>query len=148
MRAWRDFDQVRKEQAVYAWLLKILDRVIAEDMRRDTRRRQLAPVINADDVFFQSLPSAEPGPFEAMLKEQTEAQINQAIDALPDEFRKAIILRDIEGLSYREIAYVLEIPQGTVMSRLSRGRRLLAEQLIKTGVQGVMPCDREKERDV
>lgn len=131
LRAWRDFDQLEKKQAVYAWLLRILDRVIAEDIRRESRRCRLAPVVNADDGFFESCPGAEPGPFAETVKSQTESQINEAIESLADEYRKVITLRDIEELSYREIAYVLDLPQGTVMSRLSRGRRLLAQRLIK-----------------
>jgi len=135
LRAWRDYDQLKEEQSLYAWLLKILDRVIAEDIRRESRRNRLAPLVNVDDEFFNSHPAAQPGPFEKTVTEQAESQINQAIDELPDEYRKAVLLRDIEELSYREIAYILDLPQGTVMSRLSRGRRLLAQRLIRVGVQ-------------
>ena len=131
LRAWRDFDHLSDDIAIYAWLLKILDRVIADDTRRSRRRDQLAPVVAADDLFLQQQPSAAPGPFEQTLQQQTDEQLITAINSLPNEFCRTILLRDIEGLSYRQVADILEIPQGTVMSRLSRGRRLLATILLK-----------------
>lgn len=131
LRAWKDFDRLIDKVAVYAWLLKILDHVIADDIRRDKRRYRLAPVVTADDAFLQEQPSAAPGPFEQTLQRQTSEQLIMAINSLPAEFCQAIVLRDIEGLSYREIADILCIPQGTVMSRLSRGRRLLATDILR-----------------
>lgn len=131
LRAWRDFDQLTEKVTVYAWLLKILDHVIADDIRRNCRRNKLAPVIATNDDFFQELASASLGPFEKTLQQQTGDQLIAAINSLPDEFSCTILLRDIEGLAYREIAEILDIPKGTVMSRLSRGRRLLASNLIK-----------------
>ncbi len=131
LRAWRDFARLNEKVTVYAWLLKILDHVIADDIRRNSRRSKLMPVITTDDVYFQELPSASSGPFENTLQKQTDEQLTAAINSLPDEFSRTILLRDIEGLSYQEVAEILDIPQGTVMSRLSRGRRLLASILIK-----------------
>ena len=130
-RAWRDFSQLGDEIAVYAWLLKILDRVVADDIRREARRYQLAPVIAADDSELQTHACSAPGPFEQTLQQQTHEQVTYAVQDLPHEFRQVVLLRDIEGLSYREIADILDIPQGTIMSRLSRGRRILAKTLIK-----------------
>jgi len=131
LRGWKDFDRLTERIAIYAWLLKILDHVIADETRRNIRRHQLVPIVVADDAFLQQQASAEPGPFEQMLQQQTTNQVTAAIASLPDEFNRVILLRDIEGLSYQEVADILDIPQGTVMSRLSRGRRLLATRLIK-----------------
>jgi RNA polymerase sigma-70 factor (ECF subfamily) len=131
LRAWRDSDSLKNEVAVYAWLLKILDHVIADDVRRQARRHKLAPVVMTDDTVLQEHPSAAPGPFERTLQQQTDEQVTAAIRALPEEFCSVILLRDIEGLNYKEVAEILEIPQGTVMSRLSRGRRLLSTVIIK-----------------
>ena len=130
LRAWRDIDALKQDQAIYAWLLKILGHVIADDTRRETRRQQLSPVVATDDEILQEFPSSKPGPFEHMVQHQTDAQVQDAIKHLPDDFAIVIMLRDIEGLSYREISDLLDIPQGTLMSRLSRGRRLLARYLI------------------
>lgn len=131
LRAWSDSDNLNNEVAVYAWLLKILNHVIVDDVRRQARRHKLAPVVMTDDTVLQEYPSAAPGPFEQTLQQQTDEQVSAAIKSLPEEFCSVILLRDIEGLSYKEVADILEIPQGTVMSRLSRGRRLLSTVIIK-----------------
>ena len=131
LRAWRDFNQLAESVAVYAWLLKILDHVIADDVRRELRRHQLAPVITVDDQDLIIHPCSAPGPFENLLQQQMNEQISTAVENLPEEFRRVVLLREIEGLSYSDIGYVLDIPTGTVMSRLSRGRRILANSLIK-----------------
>jgi len=131
LRAWRDMDDLSDNTTSYSWLLKILDHVIADDRRRSHRRRQIAPVINVDDSVLNRYAEAAPGPFEQLLQQQKDVQLLQLIRALPENFQRVVVYRDIEGISYREIAYILDIPPGTVMSRLSRGRRLLATQLIK-----------------
>ncbi len=130
LRAWRDFAQLSEQVATYAWLLKILDHVIADDVRRQKRRHQLAPVITTEDAILHTHQSAEPGPFEETLRQQGSEQLVAAVQALPEDYARVIMLRDIEGLSYGEVAQILAIPKGTVMSRLSRGRRLLAKTLL------------------
>jgi len=131
LRAWRDFGQLTEEITIYAWLLKVLDHVIADDVRREKRRHQLAPIITVEDKYLIEHPCSAPGPFDETLKDQTNSQLMDAIQNLPDEFRRVVLLRDLEGLSYLEVAYILDIPKGTVMSRLSRGRRILASALLK-----------------
>ncbi|HEC06441.1 MAG TPA: sigma-70 family RNA polymerase sigma factor [Thiolapillus brandeum] len=130
LRAWRDFDQLSEQIATYAWLLKILDHVIADDVRKQKRRHQLAPVITTEDRILHTHQSAEPGPFEETLRQQDSEQLAAAVQALPEDYARVVMLRDIEGLSYRDVAEILAIPKGTVMSRLSRGRRLLAKTLL------------------
>ena len=132
LRAWRDFKQLNDDITVYAWLLKILDHVIADDTRRKNRRQKIAPMVAVDDDYLQTHSSANPEPFEQLLQQQTSEQLLDAIHKLPDEFGRVIVLKDIEGFAYKEIASILEIPKGTVMSRLSRGRRMLSVQLIKS----------------
>ena len=148
LRAWRDFYSLSEHVAVYAWLLKILDHVIADDTRRDTRRQQLAPMVSTEDLVLQEQRCSSPGPFEQTLQQQTDAQVIDAIKSLPDEFCHVILLRDIEGLSYREVSQILEIPQGTVMSRLSRGRRLLAATILKEGEHEKQHSDSTKNTGV
>jgi len=131
LRAWRDFGQLADQVAVYAWLLKILNRVVADDVRRDARRHQLAPMLTTGDAFLQEQACTSSGPFEQTVQTQGNEQIMTAIQALPDNFRQVVLLRDIEGFNYHQVGQILDIAQGTVMSRLSRGRRLLASLLIR-----------------
>ena len=75
-----------------------------------------------------------------MLDRITESEVKEAIEALPEQFRMAVLLSDVEGFSYKEIAEILDIPIGTVMSRLHRGRRALQKRLYEFGRQrGLVP---------
>jgi len=131
LRAWKDFEQLEDSTLIYAWLLKILNRVIVDDQRRNIRRKNLSPVIFVDDVYFSTHACSAPGPFSQLMKNQSNSQLKAAILQLPEEFRSTILLRDIEGMSYASIASILDIAKGTVMSRLSRGRRLLSSYVLK-----------------
>jgi RNA polymerase sigma-70 factor (ECF subfamily) len=70
---------------------------------------------------------------EEVLEHITEAEVKEAIDSLPEQFRLAVLLGDVEGFSYKEIAEILDIPIGTVMSRLHRGRKALQKRLYEFG---------------
>ena len=70
------------------------------------------------------------GPENSLLQEERRIRVRSAIERLPMEFREALVLREIEGLPYKEIAWALKIPVGTVMSRLSRARNLLMQELV------------------
>jgi len=76
-----------------------------------------------------SLADDNPGPEAALIRKAEEAAVQAAIQAVPHPFREVLVLRDVNGLSYKEIAGMLDAPIGTVMSRLARGRALLATQL-------------------
>ena len=73
----------------------------------------------------------------------TETDVKEAIEALPENFRIAVLLADVEGFSYKEIAEILEIPIGTVMSRLHRGRKALQKSLFDFGTQRGLVGDRD-----
>jgi len=70
-----------------------------------------------------------------LLEQLTESEIKDALESLPEQFRIAVLLGDVEGFSYKEIAEILDIPIGTVMSRLHRGRRALQKRLYEFGRQ-------------
>jgi RNA polymerase sigma-70 factor, ECF subfamily len=70
-----------------------------------------------------------------LLDRFTDAEVKQAIEALPENFRMAVLLADVEGFAYKEIAEILDIPIGTVMSRLHRGRKALQKQLYEFAVE-------------
>jgi RNA polymerase sigma-70 factor, ECF subfamily len=75
-----------------------------------------------------------PDPERSLIDQSQRDRVRVAIQHLPGEFREALVLREIEGLPYKEIGHVLKIPMGTVMSRLSRARTLLAQELLSEGV--------------
>jgi len=126
LRALRHFDSYRGP-AVKPWLLTILRNVCNAEFAR--RRAQAAPAdcAEADDAADQVPMWQEPQatPETEMLRRLNGETIRRLLAALPQPFRETIVLRDINDLSYREIADVVGVPVGTVMSRLARGRSML-----------------------
>lgn len=112
-----------------AWLLKILTNTFINRYRRGGLERGIlqSPDVDplADGWVSASTMESLRDPESQALRPILEAEIGRALDALPTEFRLAVVLSDIEDLSYREIAEVMGCPVGTVMSRLSRGRKML-----------------------
>ena len=114
-----------------AWLLTIV-RNTALTWLRHHRAADLTPF---DDEVHGADASASVeslDPAAIALQRDERRQINRALESLPIDYREVIVLREIEDLSYREIAAIAGIPIGTVMSRLARGRRLLAQRLLQT----------------
>src|SRR5262245_36974395 len=121
LRAWRSFDKFEPATNCRAWLFRIFFYVRSE-YRRSQARQPL--VFSLDYVKESALSSQTNTSLDLTLEE-----IKQAFAQLPEPFRIAVLLSDIEGLKYREIAEVLSVPVGTVMSRLSRGRQMLRARL-------------------
>jgi RNA polymerase sigma-70 factor (ECF subfamily) len=123
LRAWRAFDGFRGGD-VRPWLLAIV-RNCWRSAGADTKRRNHTALPEDDGI---ALRSDEPDP-EARAAEASEGRkLDALIALLPNEFREVLILREMEDMSYREIAEVTGVPIGTVMSRLARGRAMLRER--------------------
>jgi RNA polymerase sigma-70 factor (ECF subfamily) len=129
LRAFRHFDGLRG-QATKPWLLAILRNVCrAEFARRSGQAGDLAEAAEDALPLWQEPASS---PEAAILRQRDSETISALVAALPAPFREAIVLRDINDLSYREIAEVLGAPIGTVMSRLGRARSMLREAWLKS----------------
>jgi RNA polymerase sigma-70 factor (ECF subfamily) len=138
LKAFRAATQFEPGTNLRAWLFTILHNTArnrARDRSRDVVAADSDVVDRAADVAPLGWSSgAGETPETLLLRDRLAPELQSAIDALPDAFRQTIWLRDVEEFSYAEIAEMLAIPIGTVMSRLSRGRRLLFEHLKPTGV--------------
>jgi len=126
LRAYRFFDKFEKGTNFKAWLFKILKNVYINKYRKEARTPQM---LDVSDVEATGGISNELTPERQIFDKLLDDDITNAVDSLPEEFRLAIVLSDLEGFSYKEIADILECPIGTVMSRLHRGRKLLRENL-------------------
>ncbi len=130
LKAFRAADSFTPGTNLRAWLFTILHNTArnrARDRARDTVAVDSEVVERAVEVPARGGPAETP---ETLLLRDTLApELQAAVDALPDAFRQAVWLRDVEEFSYAEIANMLSIPVGTVMSRISRGRRMLFERL-------------------
>jgi RNA polymerase sigma-70 factor (ECF subfamily) len=122
LQAWRSFRRFEPGTNCRAWLFKIL--IFSHSrQRRDQARR---PVLTDMESAGESALLFDP-PTPDIL---TAASVQAAFDSLPEPFRTAVLLVDVEEFTYREVAEILSVPIGTVMSRLSRGRRLLRLDLV------------------
>jgi RNA polymerase sigma-70 factor, ECF subfamily len=126
LRAFERWEQYRLGTNIRAWLFTILYHVFVSRRRRVAAREVRA----ADDEWREPRePVGEADPEGRFYDSFLDEEITRAIDALPDEYRAAVVLSDVQGLRYAEIADVLRIPEGTVKSRLFRGRRILQGKL-------------------
>ena len=105
------------------WLLAIVRNTALNSIR--SRR----PIEVAWNENTREPVDAAPSPEAGLIRSSDRASVRSAIERLPDEFRETLVLREIEGLPYKEIAFVLKVPVGTVMSRLSRARKQLVQEL-------------------
>jgi RNA polymerase sigma-70 factor, ECF subfamily len=126
VRALRHFDSYRGP-AMKPWLLAILRNVCNDEFAR-RRDREIPTDYAADETAAETMPvwqEAQASPEGLMLREQDNATIRRLVAELPEPFRESIVLREINDLSYQEIAQVSGVPVGTVMSRLARARTML-----------------------
>ena len=133
LKAFRAADRFQPGTNLRAWLFTILHNTArnrARDRARDTVTADSEAVERADDSGGAWAPAGTVDtPETRLLRETLTPDLQAALDALPGPFRQAVWLRDVEEFSYAEIAEMLSIPVGTVMSRISRGRRLLFDHL-------------------
>ncbi len=110
-----------------SWLLRIVRNCFYDWLRQQRRTELETPF----DEKVHGAAATEPAPDAALLEKADNELLHQVIEALPVEFREVLVMRELEGLSYKEIADVAETPIGTVMSRLARAREQLRRGLIK-----------------
>ena len=132
LKAFRAADQFEPGTNLRAWLFTILHNT-ARNRARDRAREGVTvdsdAVDQAADAPSYGLSAPVATPEALLLRETLTPELQAAVDELPDAFRQAVWLRDVEEFSYAEIADMLNIPVGTVMSRISRGRRMLFDRL-------------------
>jgi RNA polymerase sigma-70 factor (ECF subfamily) len=143
LKAFRAADRFETGTNLRAWLFTILHNTAKNRFRDRARERVIvdgeAVDRAADGPAPASLARGVETPETLLLRDTLAPALQSAIDALPDAFREAVWLRDVEEFSYAEIAKMLDVPIGTVMSRISRGRHLLFESLNPTRAAALSP---------
>jgi len=135
LRAYRGYGGFKEGTNLKAWLYRILTNTYINQYRAKQRRPDQVDLDDVEDFYlFKRIGGLEAT--EAGRTAETEAlegipdaEVKEALESLPEQFRMAVILADVEGFSYKEIAEILDVPIGTVMSRIHRGRRALQKQL-------------------
>jgi RNA polymerase sigma-70 factor (ECF subfamily) len=132
VRALRFFSSLRSENA-RAWLLTIVRNTW---YGRFPRRAGGSVTTVTDEDTTDNRADVSLDPEAQLIQQQTVESVRRALEALPTDFREVLVLRELEGLSYKEIAAIVGVPLGTVMSRLARARERLAGALVTSGVSG------------
>src|SRR5438477_12857623 len=141
LKAYRAFGTFQEGTNLKAWLYRILTNTFINSYRSRKRRPEQTELDDVEDLYLYrrlgGLEAAAAGRSaeDELLDIYTDDEVKQAIEDLPDAFRMAVLLADVEGFSYKEIADILDIPIGTVMSRLHRGRKGLQKKLWEFAVE-------------
>jgi RNA polymerase sigma-70 factor (ECF subfamily) len=139
LKAYRAFASFELGTNLKAWLYRILTNTYINTYRAKKRRPEIADVEDVEDLYLYRHLSGEQGTVlgrsaeDEALDRFTDTDVKEAIEALPDTFRMAVLLADVEGFSYKEIAEITDVPIGTVMSRIHRGRKALQKALVDRG---------------
>ncbi|MGI8757233.1 MAG: sigma-70 family RNA polymerase sigma factor [Acidimicrobiales bacterium] len=140
LRAYRGFGGFQEGTNLKAWLYRILTNTYINIYRAKQRRPIESELDEVEDLYLYrrlgGLEAARVGRSaeDELMDTFSEAEVKEAVESLPENFRMAVLLADVEGFAYKEIAEILDIPIGTVMSRLHRGRKALQKQLFDYAV--------------
>lgn len=134
LRAYRSFDRFEPGTNLKAWLFRIMTNAYINTYRKRQREPQKISQDEVEDFdLYQELKNHDPQfsatPESIVLDQLVDSDIIEAIEDLPEQFRLAVLLSDLEGFSYAEMAEIMDVPMGTVMSRLHRGRKALQKRL-------------------
>jgi RNA polymerase sigma-70 factor, ECF subfamily len=133
LRVYRSIRKLQETPRFRSWLSRITTNLFYDELRKRKRHRAPLsldqPLLTAEGSLDWDLADTKSGPQESLATQEFHEKLNRAIADLPEAFRTTIILRELEGLSYEEIAESLQVSVGTVKSRIARARRRLQEEL-------------------
>ncbi len=135
LKAYRAYGTFEAGTNLRAWLYRILTNTYINRYRQKKRRPTEVELEEVEDLYLYkkiggpALGDVSPSAEQEVLDSLVDADVKAAVEALPDNFRMPVLLADVEGFSYKEIAEIMDVPIGTVMSRLHRGRKALQQAL-------------------
>lgn len=148
LKAYRAFAGFQEGTNLKAWLYRILTNTFINTYRAKKRRPDESDLDEVEDLYlYRRLGGLEAAAVGRSAEDElfdhvTDVEVKEALESLPEQFRVAVLLADVEGFSYKEIAEILDIPIGTVMSRLHRGRKGLQKRLYEYAVErGLVSLD-------
>ncbi|MFN2588469.1 MAG: sigma-70 family RNA polymerase sigma factor [Actinomycetota bacterium] len=152
LRAYRSFDRFEPGTNLKAWLFRIMTNAYINTYRKKQREPKKVSADEVEDFdLYQELKNHDDQfsqtPERIVLDSLVDSDIIEAIDDLPEQFRLAVVLSDVEGFSYAEMAEIMDVPLGTVMSRLHRGRKALQKRLWELAKdRGIVRSSRDGNR--
>lgn len=147
IRAWKAIDSVRADGAFSSWLYRLASNVCIDHLRAMKRKKTVSLVFEEDgEEQTMDVPDPSPSPEELVLLKADRECVERAMNELAVEQRQVLTLRLINGLSYEQISEILDVPEGTVKSRISRAREALRKKIQQSGNISVVPSSKQKER--
>lgn len=150
LKAYRSLAQFDERAAFSTWLYRITHNTCIDEMRKRKGKQSYSleeELENEDGTMQRQVADAGDTPEKRLLREEKKSEILRALDTLSAEHKAAIVLRDIKGLSYEEIAEILELSLGTVKSRISRARNQLKTEIIKIREQNEKSFRHKKRKE-
>ncbi|MGB8361318.1 MAG: sigma-70 family RNA polymerase sigma factor [Acidimicrobiia bacterium] len=151
LKAYRAYDTFQEGTNLKAWLYRILTNTYINKYRKESRRPSEVDLGDVEDLYlYRRIGSEDTAEVSRTTEDRVldglvESDIKAAVEELPENFRLPVLLADLEGFSYKEIADILDIPIGTVMSRLHRGRKAMQKRLWEyASRRGLLPEDAER----
>jgi RNA polymerase sigma-70 factor (ECF subfamily) len=151
LKAYRAYHTFQEGTNLKAWLYRILTNTYINKYRKESRRPSEVDLGSVEDLYLYRRIGSEESAEAARTTEErvldglVESDIKEAVEDLPENFRIPVLLADLEGFSYKEIAEILDIPIGTVMSRLHRGRKAMQKSLWEYAMKrGLVPEGAER----
>ena len=149
LKAYRSLSNFDERSAFSTWLYRITHNTCIDEMRKRKGKQSFSleeELEHEEGSVQRQIADEGDTPEESILRAEQKNEILQALDNLSEEHKAAIVLRDVKGLSYEEIAEILEVTLGTVKSRISRGRNQLKNEILKIREQNEKMSVRKKER--
>jgi RNA polymerase sigma-70 factor (ECF subfamily) len=128
LKVFRSLEKFNRDADFSTWLSSVARNYCIDRYRASKRERE---VLVEDMVAFDLAPASSGNPYRALEDLDRKSFLRRGLDLLPDKLREAVVLRDLQGLSYHEMAEKLELPEGTVKSRINRGREELTRLLLR-----------------
>ena len=147
LAAWQGLPAFRGEAGFSTWLYRLTSNACVDLLRREGRRRAVTGPSFNDEEARVEVPDTAPSPQETAERRELQAQIREGLQAITPEHRQVLLLREMQQLSYDEIAERLSLDVGTVKSRISRGRKQLRNFLLKTGNFSGAASSKEAEKE-
>ena len=141
LKGWRAFESYQEGTNLRAWLFRIMTNTFINKYNAQQRRPQESELDEVEELFlFRRMGTFDQSKMSQSAEDQmlelfTDDEVKNAIEELPETFRIPVLLSDVEGFSYKEIAEMLEVPIGTVMSRLHRGRKAMQKMLYEYAIE-------------